>query len=129
MLTFLRPGSVVAVPIGPFTHVGIVSDWMTPSGPTIISSSHRRGFVTEEALADFASGRRVISAGYPGDLPPATVIERARSKLGEPWNLLNANCEHLVTWAHGLDRSSPQLRTGFVLLALVGVGSFALRAR
>lgn len=127
MLTF-RPGEVVAVdagPLGLFQHVGIVTEF-----GTVISNSKRSGCVAEESLSEFSCGRLVRSLGYPGGLPPYQVVCRARSQIGEPWSLFSSNCEHLVNYAHGLERRSPQLEQATVALLLVTiVGAALARAR
>ena len=100
----LRPGDVVAASRGIFDHVGIVTD-----AGTVISNSGRRGRVVEETLNQFAAGSSIRRVGYLGALPPHVVVARARSQLGRRYNLLASNCEHLVHYAHGLPRRSPQL--------------------
>jgi hypothetical protein len=128
MYGHLRLGSVVGVAIGPVMHVGIVS-YPSIFGSNVISSSPRTRQVTEETLFEFANGGRVMDLGYPGQLAPHVVIERARRKLGEPWNLFTANCEHLVSWAHGLEVTSPQLRNAIFWLVLVaGISCLAAKA-
>lgn len=110
-------GEIVAVSAGPFgaiTHVGI----RTGLG-TVISNSKKLGYVAEETLEDFSGGEAVRSLGYPGDLSPVEVVSQARSLLGKRWSLTD-NCEHFVTWAHGLKPGSKQLQT--ILLFLI-VGS------
>ena len=126
MITFC-PASVVAVRVGPFHHVGILTG---PLGSTIISSSRRRGYVAEEAPEDFLGGLPIEFQGYLGTLAPQEVIARARSRLGAKWDLLTANCEHLVTWAHGLEPRSPQLQLTIGAVGLVGiVGAYLVMQR
>lgn len=123
-----QPAMIVAVPIvGPLRHVGIISEPFGAFGPLVISSSRRRNCVAEEPLDAFANGGRVIAVGYPGHLPPDVVVARARSKLGERWNLFNANCEHFVSWAHGMKVESPSLKVALAGVALLVLGGFSLK--
>ena len=55
--------------------------------------------------------------GYLGNLSPQQVLQRARSRIGETWNLF-WNCEHFVKWAHGLRPRSPQLVAGLILMCV-----------
>lgn len=128
MGNWLRVGSVLAVPVGPFWHVGILSEPAGIIGPRVISCSRRRGGVTEESVLEFSQGAKVFERGYPGNLPSELVLWRARSKLGTSWNLFNGNCEHFVAWCHGLEVTSPQLRAAgvFAGAALLAVGSWSL---
>lgn len=117
-----RPGTIVRVPVGLFTHRGIVSDRWYGGLPMVISNSRRRRMVAEEPWETFANGGKVSIEGYPSDLSPAVVLVRARSRLGEAWDLLTFNCEHFVEIAHGRKPQSRQLQAAVALGALV-VGS------
>lgn len=121
-------GTVLAVRVGPFWHVGILSEPTGIFGARAISCSRRRGGVTEESILEFSQGSEVIDRGYPSSLPPELVLWRARSRLGAPWKLLSANCEHFVAWCHGLEVTSPQLRAAgvFAGAALLAVGGWSL---
>lgn len=44
-------------------------------------------------------------------------INRAYSKLGESYNLINFNCEHFANWVQFGKIESSQVTTGFVILA------------
>jgi len=115
-------GSVVFVNVGPIKHRGVLS--RDPDGsPTVISNSRRAGGVAEESLDEFAGSRPVHHEGFLGNLSPEAVISRARLCLGQRWNLWSWNCDHFVTWAHGLTPRSPQLRGAVICcsLALVAV--------
>lgn len=114
------PGTVVAVNVGPITHVGVVTDKIVDGLPTVISNSMRAGGVAEEPLGLFANGGQVWLLGYIGRLSPHEVIERARSQIGKQWNLF-WNCEHLVRWVHGLKPESPQLVMGAALVATLSL--------
>ena len=119
-ITRARPGDVVAVNFGLYEHVGILSDgrdWRT-NQPLVFSATRRHGCVAEEPLAAFAQGRGVASRGFPGRLPRATVLARARALVGRRWHLFFDNCEHFVRQAHGLRRESPQLQAAGALMVV-----------
>lgn len=111
----LVAGTVIAVQVGPIKHVGIVTDRTYGAHPSVISNSHRAGGVIEEPLPVFSSGQHVDVVGYPGSLPPQQVLQKARSRIGETWDLF-WNCEHFVRWVHGLRPRSPQLIAGVILM-------------
>ena len=111
------PGTVLAVDFGPFKHVGL---W-TEIG-TVISNSKKSGCVQEEDIHAFSGGRPIEVIGYIGNLAPADVIRRARSKIGTKWNLLKNNCEHFVHEIHGQSKKSPQLmKWGIAFTLIIGV--------
>lgn len=106
----MYPGDVVAVRVGPFKHLGVVSDRTHRGTPMILSRSRRLGYAAEEPLGVFTQGGRVYHRGYLGRLPREEVVRRARARLNSRWDLLTANCEHYVYEAHGLRPQSPTLR-------------------
>lgn len=125
----LMPGTVVSVPfLGVFRHRGIVSDRYHGGQPMVISNSPNTGGVTEEPWATFAAGNQVMVDGYPGNLPPLAVVQRARAQIGSRYRLFNWNCEHLVSHAHGLSPRSPQVAAVVVLAALFGMIKIANKA-
>lgn len=83
-----------------------------------ISGSKVKGIVVEEPMDEFADGSLVVFQGYISSLSRQEVVARARSMLGERWDVLANNCEHVVSRAHGLQPQSPQLRGAVVLGAL-----------
>ncbi|NOY25059.1 MAG: hypothetical protein GXP62_04215 [Oligoflexia bacterium] len=124
----IDPGTVVGIPAsvagGALTvqHMGIVSDHQDEHGlPLVISASKKTGRVSEETWLQFTGGQDATIYDFLGSLPGDQVVRRARSKLGTRWDLLVANCEHFVHWAHGLDPQSPQLQSGAKAVAWVAV--------
>jgi hypothetical protein len=119
----LQNGDMVEV-INPFSftrHVGIYA-----AG---------RGFVHNDkaccvALVDeatFTGGRkmRILSRVVGGWFEQEQVVQRALSLIGQPYDLLKFNCEHLAYYAQTGVARSPQLVTG--LAVLVGIAClFAL---
>ena len=65
-----------------------------------LSRSLRSGPVQEASLAVFANGRGVeVVTGRPMHYPPAVVVERARSRVGENrYRVATNNCEHFCGW-------------------------------
>jgi len=118
------PSTVVGVWVGPFLHVGIVSDHRSFNGlPYVISNSARAGHGAEEPWDVFSGGRIVYQVdGLESALPWPVVLTRARNVLCKKWDLLGWNCEHFVREALGIRVESPQLQ--FVIWG--GLGSFLL---
>ena len=120
-----QPGMVVSVPIFLFyRHKGIVSDRWHGGKPMVISTSFRSGGVREEPWDVFAQGLVVTVDGYLGDLPSWKVVRRARSLIGAKYDVLARNCEHLVTYVHGLKPQSSQVALTFAIVTLC-VGALA----
>jgi hypothetical protein len=67
--------------------------------------------VIEEPLAQFTAGAPLRRHGFLGSLAPGEVAARAQARLGQPYRLADANCEHLVRDVHGVPPQSPQFRT------------------
>jgi hypothetical protein len=116
-----QPGTVVSIPILLFyRHTGIVSDRWHGGKPMVVSTSVRSGGVREESWDTFAQGRVVTVDGYPGGLPSWEVVRRARSLIGAQYDLLARNCEHFVTFVHGLKPQSAQLALTVVVALCIG---------
>lgn len=112
----LLPGDAVAVEVvgGPVaqvlrTHFGVVSRVDARGRVWVVSSSRRTGACVEERLGDFAQGGDVVRADLPRLRPADEVVRRARALLGRPWDLLEANGEHVVRHALGLGWRSLQV--------------------
>lgn len=115
-------GTEVAVDVGLFRHVGLVTGRAIDGTPLMTSSSRRRGHAAEETCAEFAQGRSVHVLGFRGPLPPEVCAARARAMIGRRW-FVDDNCEHFVALACGdPDPSSPQLRFWMGALVLAGLG-------
>jgi hypothetical protein len=92
----------------------------------IISNSAKWGGVAEETWDDFAGSAQVLVDGFPGDLSPAIVMNRARYSPTTPYAILGWNWDDFVRYCHGLPLGSPQV--AMAVLAVVGLG-IALRLR
>ncbi|ERN41850.1 phage shock protein A (IM30), suppresses sigma54-dependent transcription [Rubidibacter lacunae KORDI 51-2] len=67
---------------------------------TVVHLRKGNATIEQTSLAEFALGRPVSRRLYSTCYLPDTVIDRARSRLGEraDYNLLFNNCEHFATW-------------------------------
>lgn len=107
----LCPGEAIAVSEGPYSHWAIVSDRQSNGLPMLISLSKRTKSVVEETWKQVVGGKRWDSKGYLGEYSAEEVISKARSKIGDAgYSLFSNNCQHFVHWAHGVERTSPELR-------------------
>ena len=123
---FLVPGTVLSVPTewrGVWvTHFGIVTDRYEGGERTVIAGSKRFGQVVEQRFSEFLDGQKHRVVEWYGNLPPSTVVARARASIGRKWKLLSQNCEHLVRDFHGLVPRSPQVDQAIAgLILAVGV--------
>lgn len=101
-------------------HLGILTD-----KGTIIDATPENG-VSERSFDDFAEGKEVFDGGYPGNMPAWQVIDNARLMCGEKYLLFGNNCEHLVSKAHGLKNSSPQLQQAFMAVGIIALIAFSI---
>lgn len=123
------PGCIVSLPVatevGIVKHKGILSDRKGPDGyPMVIHAAKLRsqGVIEAPMTSFFEMARGPLSSeGYPSLLSPKLVLERARSRIGVPWKLLD-NCEHFAAWCHGMPKKSPELRRKAATFGAVAVG-------
>jgi len=109
-------------------HFGVEHDGIYTAKGTVISASKRTGEVMEEDIKTFSGGKKVVSKGYPSDLPPEIIEKKARSKLGKTYKLLNYNCQHFASECHG-KKKSRQLRTVVLSAAALALTVALARAR
>ena len=132
-------GCVVSVPVqtnvGTVQHKGILSDCMGPDGyPMVIHNAKLYGEIVESTMTIYVMKALgpVVSEGFPGRLSQSEVVARARNHIGQPWRPFS-NCEHFVSWAHGLEAKSPQLRRAGkkagVMTGLLAVGTLVFLKR
>lgn len=95
-------------------HFGILAG-MGPMGWMVMHASKDRGAFVLTTYEEFCEGQPVEYSWLPPTFEwQQAVLQRAKSKLGTPYNLLTANCEDLVNWiVTGLVRS-PQRETATV---------------
>ena len=117
------PGDRVRADCGLFDHVGTVSR----SG-NVLAASAQFGGVREVAPHEFSGGRPIRNEGTVGLRTRGQVLQHIEQRLGEPYCLLTANCEHVNNEAHGMGRKSPQV-AGIVVLMLAGVCAYLVPRR
>ncbi len=111
-----RPG-----PLGTH-HVGIYLGRDVWGREWVIHNA-KGGFVREDLMEPFAAGfpvslrNRVARTLYEQQ----TTLARARSLLGQKFDLLNFNCDHFATYAQTGTASSPQLRA---FAGVIGIALF-----
>lgn len=121
----LPAGTVIRVRHDWYYHVGLIGDRLVGAERSVLAfSADAEGFV-EQPYSDFAKGRAVTVDGYPGCLPAATVLQRARAIRGRPYSWTAFNCEHFVRLAHGLPVESPQLKEWTFLAGIIGLLAYA----
>ena len=70
----------------------------------------RRGAVEDVSLERFAHGHRIRIRSDLQRFDPGSVVERARSRLGErSYRVLSNNCEHFCCWALRNESRSSQV--------------------
>jgi len=119
-LTNCRPGDWVFTNCTGFTHVGTVSE-----NHLIYSNSRKFGGVLEVNANEFSEGRLIYNLGQKGVLPTWEVLRRAKSRLGERYDLLEFNCEHYNNYSHGLPVESRQIKQA-IGAGLIAIGAAAL---
>ena len=124
------PGTKISVPTRIFfRHVGMISDRRHWDGmPLIISNSPRAGGLVEEHFASFAGDQNWRRDGYPGSLPPAAVLYRARTCNRQTEDALLWNFESFVNHCHGLPETSGQV-VATVMIAALGALAIGTTAR
>src|SRR5579872_2719196 len=105
----LQPSDVIETP-GPWPtqHRGIF--WgVDVYGQAWVIHNPKGGCVRYDLLHDFASGQSVtlVRRIARNVLEQRRIISRAHSQLGKPYDLVNFNCDHLVTFAISGIATSP----------------------
>lgn len=110
-----------------FQHVGIFIGYHpSTSERLVLSASREKGGVVIETWDEFAGGKPVTNRGPLGTFPPEVVLQRAYQLLGQPYDLANLNCDHVVRYAHGVKVESPQLREAVGVFTTLGLVFFGL---
>jgi len=108
---------------GFYDHVGTAD-----GNGMIYAKSRKYGCLRLVTPYQFSEGRPIHNEGQVGIYPSWYVLKRLHSKLGEPYDFLNGNCEHANNEAHGLGRVSPQINNLFFKLFVVAVVITVARA-
>lgn len=127
----LQRGDVIERP-GPWPtkHRGIFLGY-DAVGQAWVIHNPKGGFVKYDLFPVFADGQEVTRVAQPSRTAEQRnlIVARAESQLNRPYDILNFNCDHLVTYALAGVPSSPQLQAVAVTVALVAaVGLFASSA-
>ena len=87
----------------------------------VIHGSKRKLVFLEESEAEFSGGKPIqVCAEITSADGKRIAYERARSFIGNPYNVITDNCEHFVRWAHGLEKESRQIQK-YGLVATGGI--------
>lgn len=110
-------------------HVGIYVGPLGGRKHGVVHNDKRLGVVLAE-LSDFAAGRSVWleKKGPPTRAEKLEVSRRALALVGTQYDLLNFNCEHLVTFAQEGKASSTQVRAIAVVVLLFVAALMATEA-
>lgn len=95
----MQIGDILKVQYFGFTHYGIYTEF-----GTVIHNSRKGGQVEEVNFYEFANGRDVEKSSITSH-DPCLAVFRARQYLGQKYNVLRENCEHLVRKVTGKKQS------------------------
>lgn len=101
-------------------HYGV----LTPEN-TVVHASKEHGYVVESSLEKFADRGNIHLAPLSPRISEERIRENVNQMLGQPYNLLKRNCEHVARFITGNAKKSPQLRKAGAALA-VGLAFFIL---
>ena len=108
-------------------HYGICVGHDRRGQPVFIHNTYRRGFVERASIEEFSLGRTIRIDKRARRGTEWIVVERAESRLGDEYDFVNFNCEHLATYAATGEASSGQIAfLGFGAVAAIVVGIIAL---
>jgi hypothetical protein len=107
-MIYVVPGCVIAIKCWWGEHWGIAAADQY-GRLTIISNRGFRGGVTEELWQDIVGTAqwRVVD-NLTSELHAYSIVEGARSRIGNRYDFWTWNCQHLVYCALGLKPQSPQ---------------------
>ncbi len=115
--------------VGPFLtmHRGVFVGFDAWRRAWVIHNA-KDGYVRQDLLEVFAAGHPVGLASRAAQnwYEQQQIVARAQSLLGQKFDLLNFNCDHLVTYAQSGVPSSPQLQFLVGVLALGALASLAV---
>lgn len=99
-------------------HFGILGP-LTESGWTVFHASKDRGYFACTSFHEFADGLEVAVVCAPlASEQQEAILHRASSIVGNPFRLLDSNCEDTVNWIVAGQARSPQ-RERFAVAASV----------
>ncbi|CAI8010608.1 hypothetical protein GBAR_LOCUS6967 [Geodia barretti] len=95
-LNELKPGNHIKVNQGLYDHHMIVVNVVSYNTITVIHKRKQQLAVVEEDIYCYTPDK-IIRMVYYSPYNQQEIIERARQRIGEYYNLLFANCEHFAT--------------------------------
>ena len=107
-------GTTLKLDFRTFYHYGIAD-----GKGGVIHNSKKHKMVTHESEADFAEGKPILISDIANN-DPSFALEKAKSFIGMPYNLIKSNCEHFVRLCHGLEIESTQIQK-YLLLSITSV--------
>lgn len=116
-----QPGAVIRVrrSLGVY-HYGIVDQYIWGGrGQMVVHNTKGKG-VEFTSISEFAAGQRIEIVSVPQYWSADTILKRAKSQLGKPYDLFAANCEHFVNWVVTGVKKSDQLSFGVTATVLIG---------
>lgn len=126
-LSYYPIGTKIRVPSGwgPY-HYGIVAE-PTLGAQTVVHNTKGKG-VQRTTLEEFSGSQPIEVRQTPRSYGDGnTILLRAKSQIGKPYDLFSANCEHFVNWAiEGTPRSE---QLAFVVVASLVIGGVILATR
>jgi hypothetical protein len=126
-LSYYPIGAKIRVPSGwgPYRY-GIVAEPVSGT-QTVVHNTKGKG-VQHTTLGEFSDGQPIEVRQIPRSYGDGnTILWRAKSQIGKPYDLFSANCEHFVNWAiEGTPRSE---QLAFVVVASLVIGGVILAAR
>ena len=85
----------------------------------IHSSKRHDRKVTFTTLMKFSDGREVSKSPDITSDDLTAAYQKAEARIGEPYNVLDNNCEHFVREVHGLPSETPQLQEAVCFIASI----------
>lgn len=123
------PGTVLAIPsdVPPFVHFVMV-EWTDFNSGVEMAIHNMPGIGVARVLLDnVITGKSVTTRWTPRTSDEgAAAIHRMQSLIGHPYDLIEANCEHVIRWAVTGEWKSGQV--SFVRAGLLVAGAFAIAA-
>lgn len=83
---------------GVYIHYGIVT-----GHNKVTHNSKKHGYVLEQSLYEFTGNKRIRVCNQITSKNKLLAVFRAKSRMGERYDLEHFNCEHLVKYAHGIN--------------------------
>jgi hypothetical protein len=124
----LQVGDIIRINRFFYRHVGIYVGPRTPDGRCVVHND-KGGGVVLSTLAEFSGGAQVyVEKPATGNWQEREAIaQRAIALLGQKFDLLTFNCEHLANLAQNQRAESPQIQGALLLILFVVGGIFLVR--